>query len=356
MNRKKEVAVLIPSLAPSDRLIEIIGNIKKVGFERILIVNDGSDLSYDECFNKAEDLGVTVISHAVNLGKGRALKTGINYILTEWKDCVGVITADSDGQHSAEDILKCKEELLATGDKLVLGCRNFSETNIPLKSKVGNIITARVMQILVGVSVSDTQTGLRGFSRELMKRYLEVSGERFEYETNVLLFSKEEGIDIVEVDIETIYLENNKSSHFRPFIDSVKIYGLFLKFIIASLSSFIIDIGLFSLASFLFKDIFPTYYIIVSTVFARVVSSMYNFIVNKQGVFKNNDNLGGVMVKYYTLSIIQMLISALGVWSFHNIFKGSETVIKIIVDSILFLISFQIQREWVFEKKADKEK
>ncbi len=356
MNNNRKVAVLIPSLSPSNKLIDIIRSVKEIGFEQILVVNDGSDSSYDEYFDKVKKLGVTVISHAVNLGKGRALKTGINYILTEWKDCVGVITADSDGQHRAADILKCREELLINEDKLVLGCRNFSETNIPLKSKLGNIITARVMQILVGVNVSDTQTGLRGFSRELMKRYLEVSGERFEYETNVLLFSKEESIDIVEVEIETIYLEDNKSSHFRPVIDSVKIYGLFFKFIIASLSSFIIDIGLFSLASFLFKDTFPTYYIIVSTVLARVVSSMYNFIVNKQGVFKNNDNLGKVMVKYYTLSIIQMTVSGLGVWFLHNIFMGNETVIKIIVDSILFLISFQVQREWVFKMKANKEK
>ncbi|MGN1084011.1 MAG: glycosyltransferase family 2 protein, partial [Lachnospiraceae bacterium] len=199
MNEESRIAVLIPSLSPDEKLTAAVREIRQAGFERIVIVNDGSTAEYDTYFCDAEALGATVIRHAVNLGKGRALKTGFNYILNEWKDCEGVITADSDGQHKAGDLLKCREALLKNKDALILGCRNFKKENIPFRSRFGNVITAKVMKLLVGVSISDTQTGLRAFSAEQMKKYLTVNGERFEYEMNMLLYSKAENIAMKEV-------------------------------------------------------------------------------------------------------------------------------------------------------------
>ncbi|MBQ8188626.1 MAG: bifunctional glycosyltransferase family 2/GtrA family protein [Lachnospiraceae bacterium] len=352
MSYKEKIGVIIPSLSPDERLVTLVKELKEQGFLHILVVNDGSSADYDEFFNRTKEMGATVLRHVVNQGKGRALKTAFNFILEHWQDCTGAITIDSDGQHAVKDIIRCCEALMENPDCLIMGCRNFKQDNVPFKSSFGNILTSKVMKLLVGIAVSDTQTGLRAMSAPLMGKFLKVTGERFEYETNMLLCCKEETIAIKEVSIETIYYENNKSTHFRPFQDSVKIYGLFLKFIAASLSSSVIDLGIFTVGTLLLKDMFPGYYIIISTVIARVISSLYNFFVNRQTVFKSDDNLTATMIKYYILAVVQMALSAAGVMIVFTLFGGNETLIKVIVDCLLFVISFQIQREWVFKKKG----
>ena len=352
MDYKKQIGVIIPSLSPDERLVTLVEELAGHGFQKILVVNDGSSADYDAFFEKTAQTGATVLRHVVNQGKGRALKTAFNYILENWLDCMGAVTIDSDGQHAVKDIIRCCETLVEHSDCLIMGCRNFKQDNVPFKSSFGNILTSKVMKLLVGIAVSDTQTGLRAMSKDLMEKFLKVTGERFEYETNMLLCCKEESIAIKEVSIETIYYENNKSTHFRPFQDSVKIYGLFFKFIAASLSSSVIDLGIFTVGTLLLKDMFSGYYIIISTVIARVISSLYNFFVNRQSVFKSDDNLTATMVKYYILAAIQMALSALGVWGIFHLLGGNETLIKVVVDCFLFVISFQIQREWVFKKKG----
>lgn len=348
MKDKTKIAVLIPCLNPDDKLICAVREIKKAGFGQILLVNDGSTKEYDVFFQKAEELGATILRHAVNLGKGRALKTGFNFILNEWEDCEGIVTADADGQHRPKDLLLCRDALMENEASLILGCRNFKKNGIPFRSRFGNRMTSFVMKFLIGLSISDTQTGLRAFSREQMKAYLAVSGEGFEYETNMLIYSKEKRIPVVEVPIETIYLEQNKDSHFRPLQDSIKIYSLFLRYLTASFSSFVVDILLFSGGIGLLKKAFPDFYIVLSTIAARILSSVYNFLVNKKGVFHNKEKIGTTAVRYYFLAGMQMLFSAMAVWGLHCLLPVQETLIKVVVDSILFLISFQIQREWVF--------
>ncbi len=352
MSYKEKIGVIIPSLSPDERLVTLVKDLKEHGFLHILVVNDGSSTDYDDFFNRTADMGATVLRHVVNQGKGRALKTAFNFILEQWQDCDGAVTIDSDGQHAVKDIIRCCETLEENPDCLILGCRNFKQDNVPFKSSFGNIMTSKVMKLLVGIAVSDTQTGLRAMSKDLMEKFLKVTGERFEYETNMLLCCKEESIAIKEVSIETIYYENNKSTHFRPFQDSVKIYGLFFKFIAASLSSSVIDLGIFTVGTLVLKDMFPGYYIVISTVVARVISSLYNFFVNRQSVFKSDDNLTATMVKYYILAVIQMALSAVGVMVVFRLLGGNETLIKVVVDCLLFVISFQIQREWVFKKKG----
>lgn len=350
MENIKNIGIIIPSLSPDERLVHLVEELAANGFLRILVINDGSSDEYEHFFDKTRELGAVVLRHVVNQGKGRALKTAFHYVLDQWQDCDGVITTDSDGQHAVADIGACAKSLMHNHDKLILGCRDFKKANVPFKSRYGNIITSSVMRLFVGVNISDTQTGLRGISKELMRRFLAVEGERFEYETNMLLCCKEEQIPVVEIPIETIYYENNKSTHFRPLQDSLKIYRLFLKFIMASLSSSLIDILLFALGTAVLKSVMPGYYIIVSTVIARVVSSAYNFCVNRHSVFKSEAKVGHTLLRYYTLAIVQMSLSAFGVYGIFKLLGGSETLIKIVVDCLLFVISFQIQREWVFKK------
>lgn len=351
MDFKTKIGIIIPSLSPDERLVTLVEQLKEEGFCHILVVNDGSSAEYDSFFEKTKQLGADVLCHVVNQGKGRALKTAFHYVLQNWTDCIGVATIDSDGQHAVKDIVRCAQRLVEKPDALVLGCRNFKQDNVPFKSRFGNILTSKIMHLLAGIKVSDTQTGLRVLSLATARKFLAVSGERFEYETNMLLCCKDEGIAIEEVAIETIYYEGNKSTHFRPLQDSLLVYGMFIKFIVASLSSAAIDLGLFALFTFLLKDALPAYYIAISTVIARVISSLYNFFINRQGVFKSEAGLAKTMFRYYLLAVCQMALSALGVsWLFEAV-GGNETLIKIVVDTVLFMISFQIQREWVFKKK-----
>lgn len=353
MDRRK-VAVLIPSLSPDEKLVWIVREIKNAGFEKVLIINDGSTDEYASFYREAELLGAVVLRHAVNLGKGRALKTGFNFILNEWDDCEAVITADSDGQHKPEDLLHCLDALDKNKDALILGCRDFSKEKIPFRSRFGNRMTSGVMKVLVGVSLTDTQTGLRAVSTKYLKEYMNVSGERFEYETNVLLYCKEKGIPFIEVPIATVYIENNTGSHFRPLQDSIKIYMLFFRYLLVSLSSFMVDILLFSCGIVFLRKPFPGSYIVLSTIGARVLSSVYNFMLNRKRVFHSKDAIGRTALKYYLLAGIQMMISAGAVWAWHRLVPMHETLIKAVVDSILFLISFQVQREWVFRGNARK--
>lgn len=348
---QEKIWIIIPSLEPDMKMISLIEDLTKEGFQNIVIVNDGSNDDYLTLYNIAkEKYGCKVLTHGVNLGKGRAIKTALNYLITE-TDVAGAITVDSDGQHKIKDILALSKTVIENPNHLILGCRTFTKEGIPFRSKAGNIITAKVLAILCGMRISDTQTGLRGFGRDLMRDLLLVKGERFEYEMNMLLFAKEKNIAIKEISIETVYIEGNASSHFNPLVDSLKIYSVFLKFILASFSSFVVDIILFAIANHLLKNYFPASYIMISTVFARVISSLYNYNVNKRGVFHLEEKSVATLIRYYILCIIQTILSGVGVSTLYRLLQWNETGIKVLVDIVLFFLSFQIQREWVFKKR-----
>lgn len=349
-----EAAVIIPSLNPDEKMLCFIQQLREIGFKHILVVNDGSGMMHEEYYRRAEETyGCSIFKHGVNLGKGRALKDAFNYILTGKEKIRGVVTVDSDGQHSAADTLRCAKALWENPDALIMGCRSFEDKTIPFRSRAGNKLTCKVLNLLCGIKVSDTQTGLRAMSTELLEKFLTVSGERFEYEMNMLLAVREYGVKVVEVPIETIYLEDNKSSHFNPLLDSVRIYSLFVKFLAVSLASFFVDILLFMLFSNLTRLVFPFGFITVSTIAARIISSFVNFSFNRSKVFGNTNNGGRVFVRYFALCTVQMFLSAFLVTWLYSAAGAFETLIKVGVDSVLFFISYQVQMKWVFRNAEE---
>ncbi|WP_310602468.1 bifunctional glycosyltransferase family 2/GtrA family protein [Anaerosporobacter sp.] len=349
---KKHIGIIVPSLSPDEKLLKVVSDLKAEGFENIIVVNDGSTPEYDTYFNQVRDMGCHVCVHEVNKGKGRALKTAFAYVKSNIPDCTGVITVDGDGQHTIGDIIRCAEALIEHPDHLILGCRDFSSSNVPFRSRFGNQLTCKVFMVFTGLSISDTQTGLRGIPSSMLDMSLEVEGERFEYETNMLLKTKEHKIPIHEVSIATVYIEENKTSHFHPLKDSVKIYRLFFKFIVASLSSFVLDIALFALFAKLLSnaEVSSVYRIAIATIGARILSSMYNYYINRSKVFEQEEKSNKSIGRYYILAVLQMAVSALLVTVVYSIIPVNESVIKAVIDCILFLVSFQIQREWVFKK------
>lgn len=347
----EEIPVIIPSLEPDERLIHIIKEILKAGMKNIVVVNDGSGQEYEDIYKTVEEQGAIVLKHAVNLGKGRALKTAFNYCINSFEGLCGVVTADSDGQHTARSIRNCAEALSAQKDKLVLGVRDFlSREDVPFRNRFGNRITVFTLNAVCGIKVSDTQTGLRAIPIDFMKRLLQVSGERFEYETNMLIETKEAGIRIYEVPIETIYQKEEYSSHFNPLLDSIRIYRIFAKFICSSLLSTLIDFILFSLFVSCFKGNLPGMYILVSTVLARLFSSAVNFLVNKKVVFRNKSNRMTSVIEYIVLCVFIMMCSAGLVTVLYQFTHIREVIVKAVVDTCLFGLSFVIQRDIIFRK------
>jgi len=297
---------------------------------------------------------VQVIGYEENQGKGYALKYGFNYVLENYKDALGVITADGDGQHLAGDCINTANAMLER-DEIVLGCRNFKDKSVPMHNKLGNTISIFAYNYICGIKLSDTQTGLRAIPIRYLPELCEVPGTRFEYETNMLIHMKEKNIAFSEVQIATVYEEDsNEGSHFRIVSDSIKVYKpllksggpRFLKFLFGSLSSAVIDLGLFTVIGLLWDSI-PG-----ATAIARVISSVYNYLFNKGAVFKDQESKKNSMLRYYILAVCQLAASAILVTVFCKLFGATDfgkTVVKFFVDLVLFFISYKIQREWVFK-------
>lgn len=341
--------IIIPALNPDEKLINLVKELKKSNLP-IVIINDGSKKECAEIFERLKlRFHCDIFTHPKNMGKGAAIKTGIRYCFERYPKSCGYVTADADGQHAAEDILKVAEALEKNPDSMILGSRNFGEKNVPFKSRWGNRITSFVFLISVGKKCSDTQTGLRGIPKEFTHICLSVPGDRFEYEMNMLLKFAQNRIPFVHVPIATIYLENNKSSHFNPVGDSVRIYLNILKYSISSLGSAVIDLVAFTI---LINLIFwkTSVGILAATVMARCISGGVNFMLNKHWVFKSEKGHGSEMIKYITLFCCQMILSWSLVTAFSNL-SYHLTIIKILVDSTLFLISYQIQKKYIFSKK-----
>ncbi|MGN0675032.1 MAG: GtrA family protein [Oscillospiraceae bacterium] len=346
---------IIPSLDPDERIFSIVEKLKNNGFEKIIAVNDGS--SSDEIFVRLRDeYGCTVLTHYINLGKGRGMKTALNYYMNNFSgECDGVVFADSDDQHDIDDICACCDCLFRHPDSLVLGVRDFSDPKVPPRSRFGNRTTSRFFRLFCGLNISDTQTGLRAMGNEIIPHFIGLGGERFDYETNMLLETKALNIPIKEVPIKTIYIEDNKQSHFNPIKDSIAIYKMLIGYVSSSLAAAVIDLVLYQLLFVLLGGLAGNLRIACSTAGARIVSSLFNYTVNSKAVFRSAENPRRTIVKYYILCILQAAASYGGVYGLSLVFGQEHTLwMKIIVDTVLFLLSFKIQQNWVFGGKSKK--
>ncbi len=347
------VTAIVPSLNPDEKFLRVVEGLVQSGFSSIILVDDGSKPECRVWFERAMEYPqCTLLRHGKNLGKGRALKTAFNHFLSLENGQVGVVTLDGDGQHAMADVVRCAQALEEHPQSLILGARVFTGDNVPARSRMGNHITSFVFKSLCGIPVTDTQTGLRGISSEFCRYLLDVKGERFEFETNMLLETRRAEVTIREVPIETVYIEENKSSHFRVIRDSVAIYGLILKYLSSSMLSFVLDWGLFTLLIWLLGRWLPGFEavnIYIATAVARIISSLFNFFMNRTVVFRSRDGLGGTLLRYYVLCIGQLFCSA-GLVHLLSLTGCPSAIAKIPVDILLFCISFRIQRSWVFRK------
>lgn len=367
MNDLSKISVVLPSLDPDEKLIAVIDGLLEYGFSDIILVNDGSKPENLHYFTDlaAQHPEIHLLHHEVNKGKGAALKNAFRWFLVNRPDGFGVVTVDGDNQHHPADTKACCEHMLKTGH-VVLGCRDFNQADVPARSSFGNKTTSLIFKIFVGMTISDTQTGLRAIPRKVLEPLIEVSGDRFEYETNMLLAFKTKGIVFDEVKIRTVYIEENKSSHFRVIHDSWRIYKLilahFFRYTVSSAACFVVDSGMvFLLTKILGGFLVDPILSGISTIGARVVSSLINFFMNKKLVFQSNVSTGKAMVRYYALAVPQLAVQAIANQALYTLLgiteqqAGMRTLIHVLVMCVLFIVSFTIQQRWVFAPQKSKE-
>lgn len=340
----ERVSILIPVLNPEKFFLDLISNLINRGIHKIIIVNDGSENKHQELFNQLkQENKCIVLEHQKNMGKGRALKTGFEYFVQNCNNDIGLITVDADGQHLVEDVIKLAGMLKDDSNYIILGSRKFN-IGVPLRSRFGNFITKYFFYFITGVKISDTQTGLRAIPSNIVGRLTSIQGERYEYELNVLLSSGFLGVGLVEEPVNTVYIDNNSASHFRPLMDSCKIYFVFVKFLFSSLSSAVVDFIIFWMLFIISDSIF------YSLVSARFLASSYNFLVNKELVFRKKGHVVGSLLKYYGLASTVLLITYYFI-KFSTTFLGWEVLLsKVIIEILLFVFSFNVQRNYIFRK------
>ena len=336
-------AILIPAYKPDDKLVALTDQLLTHDDLKLVVVDDGSGEAFRPVF-EALDKRVTLISYPDNKGKGGALKTGIRYIMDHMPECERLVTADADGQHRYADIRRVLDKSEEMPGALVLGSRAF-DGDVPLRSRFGNAMTRQVFAIASGVKVRDTQTGLRGLDRDGMRLFVDVPGDRYEYEINMLLTAARAEMPIYEVTIETVYLNDNESSHFNPLKDSLRIYACILKFACSSLICFGIDYVLFQLL----RTFIPLTW--VSNLLARIVSASVNFTLNKKLVFKGNEKTLPAVLKYAALAVFIYLIDTAILALLYEKLGWSRYVVKIISGLLGYLISFSVQGRIVYRKQ-----
>lgn len=338
--------VLIPAFEPGSRLEPVVAGLFAADPDvEVVVVDDGSGPAFTATFDQVAALGATVLRHDVNLGKAAALRTGFDHAMSAHPGG-DVVTADADGQHTVRDILRVADALredAADGvPMLILGCRAFTG-NVPLRSRAGNAVARGVFRLAAGWALSDTQTGLRGIPSELLAWVREQPGERFAYEQNVLLRCRRDGVATREVPIETVYLDDNASSHFRPVADSLRVMLPLVLFAGSSLLAFAVDtVMLLALTAL-------TGLLVPSIVAARVVSASVNFAVNRRVVFRAEQR--GRMLRQaarYALLAVALLASNI-VWLDALTRYGAPLVVaKIATEAVLFVTSYGVQRSFVF--------
>ncbi len=358
MQDLSRISVVLPSLDPDEKLVAVVDGLLEYGFSHIILVNDGSKPENLHYFTDlaAQHPQITLLHHEVNKGKGAALKNAFRWFLQNRPDGFGVVTVDGDNQHHPEDTRACCEHMLKTG-RTVLGCRDFTLDHVPARSRFGNHTTSAIFKIFVGMTISDTQTGLRAIPRRVLEELVDVYGDRFEYETNMLLAFKTKGIDFDEVKIRTVYIEENKSSHFRVIHDSWRIYKLilahFFRYTLSSLISAVVDTGAYALLSWALP-LSGFALTAAAGVSARVISSLLNFFMNQRLVFRTKVDTKKAMVRYYCLALPQMAAQVLltqGVYALFGIPDSANflrAVLYAIVMTVLYFLSYMIQQRWVF--------
>lgn len=344
--------VVIPAYQPSEILIHLATDVLAVGYG-VVVVDDGSSPDKQWIFKKLETMpDVVVLHHPENIGKGAALKTAFRYIRELRDPTTYIVTMDADGQHLPDDMEQTIMTARLHPGSLVLGVRDFDK-DIPLRSKLGNKITRIVFRLISRTKVTDTQTGLRAFGFSLLDYMLQTEGTGYEYEMNMLLHCRRNGIPIVEIPIRTLYLDKeNSSSHFHAFRDSLKIFKTIFKFASSSLASFALDYVLFMVLAVITQG--GAHGLLFSNVIARLGSGTFNYLLNRNLVFKDKQNAHKTFLAYFLLAVGILLANNVVLSFYAYTLAIPVWLAKVLTEVTLFLISLTVQTKFIFKKRTHR--
>ena len=326
-----KTAVLLPVYNPDEKFLKLVEELYRGGY-KVVAVNDGSLERCDEFFRRASAYA-DVIGYKKNMGKGFALKRGFEYIGDNLADQVDyIVTADSDGQHALDDIERVAA-LTRKTDGIVLGMRDLTE-RIPIKSRIGNDLSRFVYTIVTGVYLRDNQSGLRGFPVRMCMWLQDIPGNKYEYELNVLVTAHKEGMQVTGIDIKTIYENNNKNTHFKPFKDTGRIqrslwsYGLISVLLYTLYTLMITILILFGIPSFYHWLIHAFIWVTAMHVVLNLFSAGIRHMQKISAIYYIT-----CAIKYCFITLIMLLFYYMG-WNV--ILGGAISLFMVIVLSYIF--------------------
>lgn len=209
--------ILISAYLEGPCIRSVVEGLHTQGYRNIIVVDDGSpDRTYEEAMKAGN---VYLLQHMVNRGKGAGMRTG-----TEAAKKLGaevLVAFDGDGQHSPKDVKKLLEKI-AEGYDVVMGTRMLDPRGMPYTKQVANIIGNIITRVLFGITVSDSQSGLRAFSKKALA-LIETKSDRYTYETEVLKEIVRNRLTYAEVPIEVIYTKHSQTKAVRQsFVNGIK--------------------------------------------------------------------------------------------------------------------------------------
>ena len=360
-NPKENLIVIIPAYEPPKEFVAYAKEVSSFA-KALVVVNDGSAEKYNPIFEEIAKVdNVIYLTYEENHGKGYALKTAFQYCIDHFDKDDIIVTADCDGQHQIHDIKNVYRDSSTHPRALMLGSRDFTKSNVPKRSLSGNLMMRRIFRWLYGIRVYDTQTGLRGFTVEMSKSFLPIKGNRFEFEMEMLIYAERSRVEILETPIDTIYPENPEEhvSHFKAFSDSARVVGVAAKnlglYFLSSGLSAVLDVLIFFLLTQFVLGEMSAVNTLIATVTARICSSILNFILNFKLVFRGKSRSS--IFKYYLLWFFQLCADYGLTFLFGNLIIANERwlwLVKACVSLFLALVSYQIQKNWVFKEKNSR--
>jgi putative flippase GtrA len=341
--------VLIPAYQPDRALAQLVEELlARPEIGPIVVVDDGSGSAYRSIFERLRDLaGVHVLVHPANLGKGAALKTGMGFASLRFPEAVGVVTADADGQHTAEDVAQVTRALLESGGAVVIGARRL-DRSAPLRSRVGNRIMRWAVRLAAGQKLSDTQTGLRGIPLAFIPRLLTLPAAHYDFETDMLLHCREAGWQVREVPIAAVYLNNNRGTHFRPLADSLRVYLVLVRFSALSLVTAALDNALF------IALLGVTPYIGLCQALSRLTAGSFQFWAAKRGVFRSHAPAAPAIARFWLLCAATGASSYLILRGLLHFTSLGVVPAKLFAETLMFFASYVMQRELVFAHRSSR--
>lgn len=339
-------AIIISLYRESRRTIKLCNELNELGANNIIIVNDGCKLS-DSYINDLTSFGCHIINHQSNKGKGASIKSGIKFAMDELYNIKGFITVDADGQHKAEDVMKISRAMELRPDSLILGSRDFKKSKVPFNLRFGNKLSSAYFSVITGTKCKDSQTGLRGIPSSLYELAMDTKGDRFDFEMNFLTRCADRKIPFYNINIVADYSDND-NSNFRLIKDTYLIYRTPLKFATASIGCTAVDLILFTVFTYLLPSTLM-WNVVFATLLSRIVSGGINFLINRKMIFKNDAKAKNQALRFVILFFIIMCLSTILV-SALSFIPVPVTVTKAIVDLLLWIANYTVQRKWVFKE------